>query len=136
MTSPFSMLSYDETSKSFRKYDSSRYSILNEPAIPLDDLIKLRLGMKKSNMIHEFDLVDYAIIYVCSSLARYLPFLWHSIVEGKEGHHFAGIKQAFRRFNLLKQRLETALVAPMAICDPLHILKRAELQKYSEDEIV
>jgi hypothetical protein len=135
MKNDFEVISYDSSSNSYQASESSRYPISTEPSLTLEELTNIRGSMRPNRMMHEFDLMDYLIIFVCSSLARYRPYLWHIILEGRKGSHFAVIEQCFHRFTRFQDRIERALIAPLAMFDPIRVLVRPEYSKYPTDNI-
>ena len=59
--------------------------------------------VKKSGYI--FDQFDFLFLFLASSLARYKPDMWHSIVGGEHGNEIAYFNQSFDRFDKLSARL-------------------------------
>ena len=81
------------------------YQITKKPTITLDKLIELKDQCRPNYYGHDFDQLDFLFIFLASSLARYKPDLWHTIVNGDKGNQIAYFKQSFSRFEKLWDRL-------------------------------
>jgi len=92
------------SSNSFDELDGE-YSFVKEPTIPLKKLIKIKNNFKPNPDGYITDQLDYLFLFIASSLARYKPDLWHSIVAGENGDEIAYFKQSFTRFNIVWKRL-------------------------------
>lgn len=105
----FSILTYDTSSK---KLGETKYqhSLLNEPSLTLEELIKLRESLGNDANGHYYDVIDFILIFFASSMARYKPYFWHKIIKGQEGTEFAWFTKAFDRFDLLWIRLMKTLL--------------------------
>ncbi len=80
--------------------DSDSFLVYHE--LSLEKIIKLRDESNQPPGL-EIDILDYLLLFYSSSLARYKPYKWVKISEGKkEFYHF---KQAFDRFDVLYERL-------------------------------
>ena len=51
------------------------------------------------------DQFDFLFLFLASSLSRYKPDLWHTIVNGAKGDQISYFKQSFSRFEKLWDRL-------------------------------
>jgi len=71
----------------------------------LKELIEIKNNAKPSLDGYILDQTDFLFLFLASSLARYKPDLWHSIVNGDKGNEIAYFKQTFSRFDKLWDRL-------------------------------
>lgn len=55
------------------------------------------------------DRIDFLLIFIASSLARYSPSIWNEVASGRQDDSILYIEKAFDRFDLLKTRLYYAL---------------------------
>jgi hypothetical protein len=120
----FAIASYnrkpDGTYAFVRSTNSNGFS--EESALSLAQLTQRRQEIANRNG-HHIDVIDYLLIFIASSLARYKPFLWDKVVKGEHGTELVVFKKAFDRFELLHTRLVKALlqlgwgVSPEALTD-------------------
>jgi hypothetical protein len=80
----FSPIVFDSKLQQFKKSDHA-YSILNKPRLSLGELLLKREEMGLFSKGNNFDIFDFVILFIASSLARYRPYYWNEIVEGKKG---------------------------------------------------
>jgi hypothetical protein len=88
----------------FEKLDLE-FDFTKKPTITLQKLIELKDGSKPDPPGHIFDQFDFLFLFLASSLARYKPDMWHSIVGGEHGNEIAYFNQSFDRFDKLSARL-------------------------------
>jgi len=81
------------------------YTFTKEPTISLKKLIQIKNNSKPNPDGYVFDQLDFLFLFLASSLARYKPDMWHSIVSGEHGGEIAYFKQTFTRFESLWNRL-------------------------------
>jgi len=81
-----------------------------ESALSLTQLTQRReeIGTNRNGFV--YDVIDYLLIFIASSLARYKPFLWDKVVKGEQGTELVMFNKAFDRFELLHTRLVNALL--------------------------
>jgi hypothetical protein len=128
----FSVFWYDEETRTYSSsmrpdpYTNMNFSLRVEPSITLSDLLTLRYQHAKRRPMYkeyETDVLDFAILFACSSLARYRPFLFHRLIEGKEDTSYATMQEAYWRYKLFRTRIELSLIQGMIMGDPTNILK-------------
>lgn len=92
----------------FEKLDKE-LDFTKTPTISLRKLIEIKNASKPDSPGFIFDQIDFLFLFLASSLAKYKPDLWHSIVNGEFGDEIIYFKQAFNRFETLSSRLIDAL---------------------------
>lgn len=101
-------LEFNSFEKAFKKFDGE-FIYSKKPTIKLKKLIEIKNISKPNPDGYILDQSDYIFLFIASSLTRYQPDLWHSIVGGEEGNEFVYFKQSFTRFWVVWDRLINVL---------------------------
>jgi len=105
----FAALEYDSTTNDFKE-TNLKHSFKNEPILTLDEIISLRENLGDQQDGYLYDLIDFVLLFLASSLSRYRPYLWNEISRGEKGTHYIWFQQCFERFDLLKFRLLKSII--------------------------
>lgn len=108
-TPQFSPLKYDSNTNGFVLTDY-KYSLIKQPTISLNKLIKIRENLGQQQDGYLYDLVDFILLFIGSSLARYRPSFWTEIIRGEKGTHLAWFNQCFDRFDIFRYRILQSIV--------------------------
>jgi len=107
--SSFSSIEYNKTSQSFTGRQHA-FSLRNNPTIKVKDLIQHRLNLGSTSSGFQCDVIDFVLLFVCSSLARYRPYMWIELTRGEKGTQFIWFNQCFSRFDILMKRLKDTII--------------------------
>jgi len=107
--SVFSPLELDFSTQQFVERTHS-LSLKNKPTVKVSDLINIRKNLGSNSAGFHSDILDFVLLFVCSSLARYRPFMWIELTRGEKGIQSIWFNQCFSRFDLLKKRLKDTII--------------------------
>lgn len=85
------------------------FDFTNTPLINLGRLIEFKNSNNSDSPGYISDQIDFLLLFIAASLARYKPDIWHSIVNGEFGDEIIYFKQTFNRFEKLSVRLTETL---------------------------
>lgn len=102
---PWVFSPFRKTSSGGFESSDNEFSINNQPVLSLKRLIELKNHVKPDPYGYVFDQTDFLFLFLASSLARYKPDIWHSIVNGENRDEIAYFKQTFSRYEKLWDRL-------------------------------
>jgi hypothetical protein len=111
---PFSPIVYDEAGIKSTVNDS-KYSVVKFPKIRLDEIIEMKQSLNKTSNENEHDVLDFLLLFIASSMARYRPSLWRKIVEAEDEIHIIWFNQCFERFDYLHSRLIAVIYDMMSL---------------------
>ena len=124
MEASFSPIIWHADTEQFVRNEANSSPVIGGK-ITLQGLLGMRISIWK-NWNHPrwmLDLIDYAVMFICSSLARYRPYNWHRITEGKSYTLINDIDKVYARFPIVKAELENVLLAPLVYESPMQRLK-------------
>lgn len=107
--SVFSSLTFNHKTKDFDK-NNSEYSIQKEPTLTLEQVLSMRQKIDRFSKGYTFDPIEFLLLFIASSLARYKPYFWNEIVRGEKDTKLIWFNQCFKRFDKLWLRLVNSLI--------------------------
>lgn len=92
------------TNKEFKKTGEG-FDFVKTPDLKIRKLIEFKNSPEPGQPEYYLDQIDFVLLFLSFSLARYKPSIWHSIVNGEFGDEIIFFKQTFNRFEKLSSRL-------------------------------
>ena len=108
---------------------SSKLSYFTKPKMTMGELIELRQKASDDEAHKSMtrDLLDYLLLYSGSVFARYHPYIWHEVVEGRTSAMIAPFRLAMGRAEILTKKLIFAVEALSHSNMPHYVLTNTDV---------